>query len=63
MDEKIKELIKDANKNIHYADQCSTYEGISGYALSAIANSLTAIAMMFATDYEKTIGGEEDGRT
>lgn len=60
MDEKIKELIKDSKKDIFYSEQCAAYEGTSAYALSAIAKSLTAIAMMFATDYEKTIGGEED---
>lgn len=54
---RIDKLISDAEVEIRRADSAGSFENERGAALCAIAKSLTAIAIMFNTDYEKTFGG------
>ena len=60
MAEKIKDLVEEANKEIIRAERSSTYDGEKSALLNAIAKSVTAIAMMFSTDYQKEFGENDE---
>ena len=57
--EKIHTLIRNAEDNIRDADDKVSSDLSNKYSLRAIAKSLTAIAKMFASDYEKSFSDDE----
>ena len=50
---KINNLIISAIKEISRADNAASYENEKSASLCAIAKSITAISIMFASDFEK----------